>query len=100
MANSTVSAEIEALPGQERRAAAALQRLGFRILHIGSTISTSGPAELWTENFGVSFTTANKEVGPGHVTAWQRPTTDRPNIPADLRDLVAGVYFVEPPELH
>jgi hypothetical protein len=100
MATQTVSAEIEARPGQERRAAAVLQELGFRIHHIGSTISADGPAELWNQHFGVSFSVASKEIGHAHVTGWLRPAPDALAIPTGLRDLVAGVSFVEPPELY
>jgi hypothetical protein len=100
MATETISAEIEAVPGQDRRAAAALQDLGFRIHHIGSTISADGPAELWNQHFGVSFSAASKEIGHARVTGWQRPVSDALAIPSGLRDLIAGVSFVEPPELY
>jgi len=96
-AGRLVSAEIETAAGQERRAAALLQQLGFRILHIGRTISVSAPAELWTGTFGVSFTPVSTETAPGRTASWQRADTDAA-IPDGLRGLVTGVHFVVPPE--
>jgi hypothetical protein len=94
-----ISAEISAEEGQNRRAAAALQRLGFRILHVGSTISVSGPEELWHRTFAVSFRVAEHEVLPGRVTRSRQPDRE-PVIPAELDGLVAAVHFVVPPDLH
>ncbi|MCD0452627.1 hypothetical protein LO762_26090 [Actinocorallia sp. API 0066] len=74
-----ISAEVLAVEGRERAAAAALRDLGFRILHGGGTISVSGPKELWERTFG---TTGN----------------GRREIPAELAGLVRDVYVVEPPE--
>lgn len=77
-----VPAEVWPLPGQLQTAAAALQRLGFRALHLGTTISVDAPAAVWRQVFGDSART-------GQVS-----------IPATLQGLVNDVSFVEPPDLH
>ncbi|MEY9212401.1 hypothetical protein NI17_005810 [Thermobifida halotolerans] len=98
MDEETISAEILTRSGQDRAAAAALQRLGFRVLHIGATISVSGPRELWSRVFGVSFDITEQPVAPGRSTRFLRPRSEEPAIPDELRNLVSGVYFVQPPE--
>jgi hypothetical protein len=77
-----VPAEVWPQPGQLRNAAAALQQLGFRVLHLGATISVDAPATVWRQVFGDSLRT-------GQVS-----------IPATLHGLVDDVSFVEPPDLH
>lgn len=96
----SIPAEIEAAPGKSRQAASALQERGFRVLHVGSTISISGSADLWQRVFGLSFAPVAKETYPGRTTWYQRPRSTEPIIPEDMGDLIKGVYFVEPPELH
>lgn len=81
-----VSAEVTPRAGQARRAATALQELGFRVLHIGSTISVDAPESSWTRVFGVSFRAG---VPAGDVA-----------VPETLRDLVIDVWVVPPPDLH
>lgn len=64
MRRNMISAEIEPIPNQVNQAASALQRLGFRILHIGPTISVQGPQSLWESTFHVSFEPRKKTVLP------------------------------------
>jgi hypothetical protein len=77
-----IPAEVWPQPGQLRAAAAALQRLGFRVLRLGTTISVDAPATVWRQVFGDSVRT-------GQVS-----------IPATLQGLVRDVSLVEPPDLH
>ena len=103
MDKDVISAEIEPAQGRNKQAALALQRLGFRILHIGPTISTQGPETLWKSTFGVSFETRKKTVlagvKGGEVT-YRKPTSDRVKIPSELEKLITAVTFTEPPEFH
>jgi hypothetical protein len=88
-----IQAEVLAESGREGMAAAAMRRLGFQVLHIGPTISVSGPPEAWQRVFGVSFRAAPPGPEGACVSAGERPT-----IPAELAGLVREVYFVQPPE--
>jgi hypothetical protein len=103
MRENIISAEIEPLPSQEQHAALSLQRLGFRILHIGRTISVQGPQSLWVSTFNVSFEprrkTAMAEVEGGEVT-YQKALVEDMGVPAELQNLIARVTFVEPPEFY
>ncbi|WP_157547971.1 hypothetical protein [Nonomuraea candida] len=73
-----LSAEVEAAPGRQRQAADALTRLGFKVLHIGTTISVSAPRQVWDQAFGLP----------------------RAEVPGELGELVTGVHFQEPPDFH
>jgi|SRR5215813_2303680 len=100
MATPMISAEVEPVAGQAHQAALALQRLGFRVLHIGPTISVQGPESLWQSTFHVSFTPVKKSMGRETQTevTYYKPSDEEVQIPASVRDLVAQVLFVEPPE--
>lgn len=100
MPPAPISAEVTPQPGQATRAARALQRLGFRILHIGITLSVQAPASLWRSVFGVSFT-RQKRTDPltgKPLPALLKARIDALRIPTDLEDLIEAVAFVEPPE--
>jgi hypothetical protein len=102
MPQNLISAEIEPLPNQANPAALALQRLGFRILHIGPTISVQAPRSLWESTFNVSFEEEQKTVMPeiGKEVIYLRAITDHLVIPEGLDNLIAEVMFVEPPEFY
>ncbi len=95
-----VAAEVEPVPGRVHAAARELQRLGFRVLHIGPTISVEAPTRLWGDTFNVSFearqTTSASELEPRSRATYHEagPVT----IPAELEGLVGEVAFVRPPE--
>jgi hypothetical protein len=103
MSENIISAEIESLPNQAKQAALALQRLGFRILHIGPTISVEGQQSLWESTFNVSFEPQKKtvlaEMEKGEVT-YQKAQIENIHFPKELQGLIAEVMFVEPPELY
>jgi hypothetical protein len=102
MPDAMIPAEVEPRPSQAHQAALALQRLGFRVLHIGPTISVQGPQALWESTFHVSFEqrrkTVLREVEGGEVT-YPHARTETLGIPPELQHLIAAVLFVEPPEL-
>lgn len=102
MATAVIAAEIEPQPDRARQAAAAMQRLGFRVLHIGPTISVQGPQPLWEATFNVAFQPQRKrvvaEIEEGGEVTYQQAITEHLRIPEGLRDLLAAVMFVEPPE--
>ncbi len=103
MAKSAVliAAEVTPHPGQAQLAARALQGLGFRVLHIGPTISVQATSALWRETFGVRFTrqkkTISKETDLSRAYFVPRPETLQ--IPPALESRIASIAFVEPPEL-
>ena len=102
MPQNLIPAEIEPLPHRANQAALALQRLGFRILHIGATISVQAPRSLWESTFNVSFTEEKKTVMAeieSEVT-YLRAVTDNLVIPEGLESLISEVMFVEPPEFY
>ncbi len=103
MSENIISAEIQPLPNQANQAAKALQSLGFRILHIGPTISVQAPRSLWESTFNVSFVPQKKTVMPeiekGEVT-YPKAITDNMRIPEHLQSVITDVMFVEPPELY
>lgn len=60
MTENIISAEIEPMPNKANQAAIALQRMGFKVLHIGLTISVQGPQSLCESIFNVSFETRKR----------------------------------------
>ncbi|MCM1982452.1 hypothetical protein [Lyngbya confervoides] len=102
MPQNLISAEVEPLPNQTNQAALALQRLGFRILHIGPSISVQAPRSLWESTFNVSFEQQKKTVMPeiGREVTYLRAITDRLVIPEGLKSLISAVMFAEPPEFY
>ena len=66
------------LAGQARQAAAALQEYGFRVLHLGATISVEAPEAVWLRVFGDTMQ----------------------DIPDSLRELVADAAPAVPPDFH
>lgn len=103
MQGNIISAEITPTPNKSQEAALALQRLGFRILHIGKTISVEAPESLWNSTFNVYFETRKKNILPGiegGETAYRKAITDKMVIPSHLKGLVSDIQFVEPPEFY
>jgi hypothetical protein len=87
--------------GQANDAAKRLQDMGFRILHIGGSISVEAPAPLWERTFGVTFrqrTTRRLPAVAGSAVTYQEPVSQSVTVPAELRDVVTGVAFARPPE--
>lgn len=103
MTDPTIPAEVSPVPGQTRAAALELQRLGFRVLHIGGTISVQAPEGVWTKVFGLSFTRERRSRIPGMAGSeveYSVPDPDPAPIPAGLAALVVSVDFARPPELY
>ncbi|HXQ37731.1 MAG TPA: hypothetical protein VN843_27225 [Anaerolineales bacterium] len=101
MSKKMIAAEITPTPNQASQASKALQDLGFRILHLGPTISVQGSQALWKRTFKVSFKdeekTASEEAGI--KTTYPRAQQETVKIPEELKQLIAEIAFVEPPEL-
>jgi hypothetical protein len=101
MPDSLIAAEVTAAARLERAAAAELQRLGFRIHHVGATLSVDGPEALWTATFGVKFVTRRKPRPAGasrRAANFRQARAGSLNIPLDLRPLITDIAFIEPPE--
>lgn len=98
-----ISAEVEPVHGKARKAASLLQDIGFKVLHVGPTISVEGPESLWESTFNVSFESAQKTtVRPIDETevTYQKALTDEMRLPETLQELVEEVTFPEPPEFY
>lgn len=89
--------------GQAERAAIILQKLGFKVRHVGAfSISGEGPRRLWEEVFG---TKVEKRVQPiseahsdlGEVAYWSHLPNTPFTIPSELSGLVERVYPQRPP---
>lgn len=97
------AAEVSPAPNRGHQCALALQREGFRVLHVGTTISVQGPKRLWATVFNVSFKPQTKKLlaeVEQAVTTFDKALTDEMRIPQGLQDLIEDVSFVEPPELY
>jgi hypothetical protein len=102
MAADAIGAEVVPQPGKAVEAAKALQKLGFRVLHVGRTsVSVDGPEALWKAHFPVTFASRAEPPGPGggRPGSYRRPVQDPVPVPAGLGELVAAVAFAVPPEL-
>lgn len=103
MAEDSIAAEVTPTTARHaQRAAKVLQQRGFRVLHIGRSISVQAPRELWEEAFGVTFRPRSKTVQQelGRRVTYPRADAGSVRVPADLQELIADVAFAEPPELH
>jgi len=103
MLKPPISAEIIPKEGKAEEAAKALQKLGFKILHVGVTISVEGQESLWKSEFKVCFRTKERERLPeveGTRVDFRVPELDEIAIPARLQHLVSLVAFVEPPQFY
>ena len=103
MADDDIAAEV--VPTDPRRAgqaAKALQQKGFRVLHVGGSVSVTGSRERWESVFGVAFASRTKTVQQqlGRQQTFLRAEPASVQVPEDLTDLVSDVAFAEPPELH
>jgi hypothetical protein len=103
MKEHAISAEVVPAPGQANRAALALQRLGFRVLHMGPTISVQGPQPLWSSVFDVSFKPRKKKAVAGvngTEVSYQQAQKEKLRMPQELQSLIEDVMFAEPPEFY
>lgn len=77
-----------------------LAERGFRILHVGQTISVDAPRSVWESTFGITFEEAEKTTlkhAPDITMTYLRPKGELV-IPAELESAIADVAFAEPPE--
>lgn len=102
MPHNMIGAEVVPLSGKSNEAAAMLQKLGFKVLHIGNTsVSVQGQKSLWKKHFSVSFESKSKQqhsFSPQGKVTYPVPKQDSVTIPADLKELITSVAFVVPPE--
>ena len=100
MSQFLIGAEVVSQPDKTVEAAKALQKLGFKVLHIANTsISVQAPESVWLENFSVTFESHAKppQSLPQGGSSYRRPVQDPVPVPVGLRELIAAVAFVEPP---
>lgn len=97
-----VSAEVEAVEGFNNDAALRLQKLGFKVLHIGPTISVQAPRALWESVFHVTFEVIRgsaTQTNQGGDTSYLKASKEGMRLPEEAEGLVSDVMFVEPPEM-
>lgn len=101
MPDPSIAAEVAPMPGKARQAAQALQQQGFRVLHIGPTISVEARESVWRATFGCGFESVTRTVSgeTGQAATYRRPAGDEVAIPEALHTVIRSVAFVEPPEL-
>jgi hypothetical protein len=100
MAANIISGEITPCANQAARAAKKLQQIGFRVLHIGPTISVQGAQRLWEAAFSIRFHLERKQTSAdiGAESAYPRPDHDPVAIPKQFQGLIESIAIVEPPE--
>lgn len=85
------------------RAAKALERLGFKVRHIGTfSISAEGPRKTWESVFHTRVSLEKQPISEGHPelgeTAYWSHIADTPfEVPADLSGLIERAYPQRPP---
>jgi hypothetical protein len=100
MPEKVIAGEIEACANQSARAAQALQQAGFRVLHIGPTISVEGAQSLWESTFSLRFKLQRKQISAetGAEATYLRPLREPIPIPIKFQGLIQSVAIAEPPE--
>ncbi|HXH02724.1 MAG TPA: S8 family serine peptidase [Candidatus Competibacteraceae bacterium] len=89
--------------GRAAQAATELQKLGFRVRHIGTySISAEGPKDLWEQVFGTKVQQKRQPVSTAHPQLGERPYWFHiPNtpftLPGALQGLVERAYPQMPP---
>ncbi|MGI8574764.1 MAG: hypothetical protein ACR2MA_05350 [Egibacteraceae bacterium] len=102
MTDDVIAAEVEPSAAERApEAARALQSLGFRVLHVGLTISVQASRQQWEDTFRVAFTRREAPVMRelDSRASHQEAASDTVVIPEPLHGLVAGIAFIRPPEL-
>jgi len=98
---SMLTAEVIPIAKKSTEAAMALQRVGFKILSIGQSITITGEQRLFEQFFKTKLIKLSKNVLPGlekpAETEFFRPETPLV-IPSGFRSLIKDVVFAEPPE--
>ena len=103
MPDEEISAEVVPVPEKAVQAAKALQKLGFKVFHVGShSISVRAPESVWSEVFPVRFEARDKRRSAGFESArvsYRRPVPEHVPVPTGLDELIQSIAFAEPPEL-
>jgi hypothetical protein len=103
VARQVASAEITVEPKKAREAALKLQKLGFRIRHVGThSVSAEGPPDLWDRTFRVALREAKQARDAKGLPGEERyfEPTASVVVPGGLADVVTDVAFVRPPALY
>lgn len=101
MEEAVISAEIETKPGQHRKAAAALDKLGFKILYLGPTLSVEGSRLLFESTFQVSIEEMKRPSRPprsGDLRPESAVSGITLRVPEKLAAYIEAVHIQEPPE--
>ncbi len=96
-----IAAEVRPAEGKAALAARELQRAGFRIHHVGDTVSVDADETLWTTVFKVRFQDVDRSGASGTLPAqgtYRRMVAGTLRIPAEFEPLIDDVAFIEPPD--
>lgn len=95
-----IAAEIRPADGKAEVAARELQHLGFRVHHVGDTVSVDADEALWSNVFGARFEDVDRKTGDGPLPAetFRRVVKGTLRIPPELRTFIDEVALIEPPE--
>ncbi|MCW4049353.1 MAG: hypothetical protein NWE89_06400 [Candidatus Bathyarchaeota archaeon] len=96
-----ITAEVIPIIGKKNEAALALQREGFKILHIGQSVTIAGDKDLFEKTLQIKLTKTSKKILrdlPEPAVTEYYQTKDQPSIPEKLKSLIKEIYFQEPPE--
>lgn len=92
--------------GRGKRAATALQEIGFTIRHVGNySVSGEGPPDLWEETFHTEIEERSQPVSTTHpeleeVHYWSHVADTPFSLPSELEGLVDRIYPQRPPTFH
>jgi serine protease AprX len=103
VARKVVSAEVTVEPEKAREAALSLQKIGFRIRHVGThSVSAEGAPELWDKTFRVALRESTQKRDAKGLRGDERyfESTAPVVIPDELANVVKDVAFVRPPQLY
>ena len=95
-----IAAEIQPADGKAETVARELQRRGFRVHHVGDTVSVDADEALWSAVFGARFEDVERTTDDSARPAetFRRVVKGTLEIPPQLRVLIDDVALIEPPE--
>lgn len=96
-----ITAEVIYFPNKKNETAAILQKVGFRILSLGESITIGGDQNLYERTFKIKLLKKSKSTIP-HLSNHTKTEFFKPEkhfvIPDAFKSLIKDLIFAEPPE--